>query len=382
MRFHAKSALPFVLLCLAAIPAASAQQKGGSNGAHQVTSEDRGPQHKRVASRPLTLDEGLAILSAALDSRHHAGFSSDCSHFVHGLYERAGFPYAYAPSSDLYTGIDEFRPVTNPQPGDLAVWRGHAGIVINPVQHTFFSLLRSGPGVESYNSPYWKRRGRPHFFRYVKAVPSGVLSSSIRTASLRPTALDNAGPHEPAEDLVSGISEESSSETASSTSLGANQPVNTTVPRVAVVNSVHPRPDQVGAAFLQACADLEESLRGRDLFQSAQPLIVFDHFSVRKVHIAGSQNWVDVQIDELVSLTGGKAEVHQRSERQRWPLTRRDKTSWDLTPPRDTVYLPQPIAVRILAQQLARLTADTPRTASAIQEKPELARLLEALLQE
>jgi len=149
-----------------------------------------------------------------------------------------------------------------------------------------------------------------------------------------------------------------------------------------VVNSVHPRPDQVGAAFLQACADLEESLRGRDLFQSVQPLIVFDHFSVRKVHIAGSQNWVDVQIDELVSLTGGKAEVHQRSERQRWPLTRRDKTSWDLTPPRDTVYLPQPIAVRILAQQLARLTADTPRTASAIQEKPELARLLEALLQE
>ncbi len=197
MRHHAKGVLLLLLFCLVAIPATVAQQKGGSNGAQRVTREDRDPQHKAFVSRPLTLDDGLAILSAALDSRHHAGFASDCSHFVHGLYERAGFPYGYANSLDLYAGIDEFRRVANPQPGDLAVWRGHAGIVINPVQYSFFSLLRSGPGVESYNSPYWKRRGRPRFFRYVKAVPSGVLSSSIRAASLKPTALDNAGPLTP-----------------------------------------------------------------------------------------------------------------------------------------------------------------------------------------
>jgi hypothetical protein len=33
-----------------------------------------------------------------------------------------------------------------PLPYNLAVWRGHAGIVVNPVQHSFFSVLRSGPG--------------------------------------------------------------------------------------------------------------------------------------------------------------------------------------------------------------------------------------------
>ena len=379
MRHHAKGVLLFLLFCLVAIPATVAQQKGGSNGAQRVTREDRDPQHKAFVSRPLTLDEGLAILSAALDSRHHAGFASDCSHFVHGLYERAGFPYGYANSLDLYSGIDEFRRVANPQPGDLAVWRGHAGIVINPVQYSFFSLLRSGPGVESYNSPYWKRRGRPRFFRYVKAVPSGVLSSSIRTASLKPTALDNAGPHEPlAEEAGSDLSEETSSETGASTIIAANQ-ADTAIPRVVVVNSIHPKPDQVGAAFLQA--ESEESFRGWDLFQSARPVVVFDHFKVRKVHITGNQGWAEIQIDELFSVAGSKAEMHKRSERQRWPLIRRRKTDWELTPSRDTIYVPQAIAARVLAHKLAQLTEDNPGTTGRTQDKAELARLLDVLLE-
>jgi hypothetical protein len=152
-------------------------------------------------------------------------------------------------------------------------------------------------------------------------------------------------------------------------------------PRVAVVNSIHPKPDQVGAAFLQACTDSEENLRGRDLFKSAQSLIVFDRFEVRKVHISGNQDWVEVQIDELVSVMGSKAEVHKRSERQRWPLTRRDNTSWELTPSRDTIYVPQHVAVRVLAHELAQLTEDSPATASRTQDKAELARLLDVLLE-
>jgi hypothetical protein len=179
MRFHDKGARLLFLFCLAAIPAGWAQQKQrGSNGANRVTREDRDLPQNTMEYHPLTLDEGLAILGAALDSRHHASFLSDCSHFVHGLYTRAGFPYQYAPSADLYAGIDEFQRVASPQPGDLAVWRGHAGVVINPVQHSFFSLLSSGPEVDFYDSPYWKQRGRPRFFRYVKAAPSAAASGS------------------------------------------------------------------------------------------------------------------------------------------------------------------------------------------------------------
>jgi NlpC/P60 family len=366
MRFYAKGALVFVLLCMFATRVALAQEKqAGSNGAYRVTRETPDLQQKPIGSRTLTRREGLAILDVALDSRDHAEFAFDCSHFVHGTYERAGLPYEYASSSDLYAGIDEFRRVANPQPGDLAVWRGHAGIVVDPVQYSFFSVLSSGPGLASYDSPYWKQRGRPHFFRYVKLVPRGARSTSIRTASWKPTVLGNTEPHEMAADEpVPDIQE---------------------TPRVVVLNLVRHKPDQVTAAFLQACNDSEEMLRGRDLFKSAQSLVVFGDFEIKKVHITGNQGWIEVQIDELVSLTGSKVEVRKRSERQRWTLRRDDNKSWGLTPSRDAIYLPQHTAERILAHRLAQLTEDTPdntsRNTSGTQEKAELARLLDVLFE-
>lgn len=92
----------------------------------------------------------------------------DCSHLVHAIYERAGFSYTYASSSELYGGVEGFVRVARPQPGDLVVWRGHAGIVVRPSRHIFFSLLRAGPGIDDYEAPYWMSRGRARFYRYVK----------------------------------------------------------------------------------------------------------------------------------------------------------------------------------------------------------------------
>src|ERR1700722_17354239 len=142
MRFHAKSALFFLLLYLGAVPPGLAQEKRASSNGTDLAKRGATAQQDITVHRLLTLNEGLAILSAALDSRHNpADFSADCSHFVHELYERAGFLYEYASSSDLYEGTDEFRLVASPQPGDLAVWPGHAGIVVSPDQHSFFSVL-------------------------------------------------------------------------------------------------------------------------------------------------------------------------------------------------------------------------------------------------
>src|ERR1700674_902546 len=360
MRFHAKGAWVFLLLCVPATRLALAEEKqASSTRAYRVTPD---LQQRQIGSRPLTRSEGRAILDVALDSRYHTEFAFDCSHFVHGVYELAGLPYEYASSSDLYAGIDEFRRVANPQPGDLAVWRGHAGIVINPSQHSFFSVLSSGPGIASYESPYWKQRGRPHFFRYVKAVPRGARPSAIRTANWKPTDLGNTEPHETdTEDPVSN-------EPGSSATLAQDQRVNTETPRVVVLNFVRHKPDQVKAAFLQACNDSEEMLRGRDLFESAQSLVVFGDFEVKKVHITGNQGWIEVQIDELVSLMGGKVEVRKRSERQRWSLRRDDDKSWKLTPSRNAIYLPQHPAERILAHRLAQLTEDTPDNTCGTQE--------------
>src|SRR5215472_850777 len=169
-----------LLLCLAGASLAPAQQR-------RQTPDNANSNLASRSAHPAAAQnvDGLAILTAALDSRHRIVTRRDCSHFVHDLYEQAGLHYEYANSSDLYVGVDEFRQVTTPQPGDLAVWRGLVGIVVNPSQHSFFSLLRSGPGIDLYDSPYWKHRGHPRFFRYAKAVP-GVASGPIRNASWKP----------------------------------------------------------------------------------------------------------------------------------------------------------------------------------------------------
>jgi hypothetical protein len=394
MRCHFENALLFSLLCMTVAPAPLAQERSsqepsaqkndaGSKSLRPVNHETSGRTQKPIAPPLLTRDDGLAILSVALDFRHHpADSTSDCSHFVHGLYERAGFPYEYAGSSDLYDGVEEFRRVTNPQPGDLAVWRGHAGIVVNPAQHSFFSALSSGHGVDSYYSPYWKQRGQPRFFRYVKRYGKpalgGVLSASARTASLKPAALADTGTHEArVEDIAPGRPVESAGG-VHSTLVEADLPPDS--PRIVIINSPRPKPDQVAGAFLALNKDWAESLGNRDLFHLDHALIVFDHFEVKKVHIAGDQGWAEVQFEQPISLTGNKAEAHKRTERQRWSLRRRNNASWELRPATDTIRLPSSIAVRMLAHELATLTEDNPSATGKTENKAELARVLDMLL--
>lgn len=137
--------------------------------------------HARKVDRTLTPDDGLAVISAALDSKVRMLSGSDCSHLVHAIYERAGFPYAYVTSYDLYDGPEGFQRVWYPQPGDLIVWRGHVGIVVRPSRHVFYSFLRSGPTTDNYESPYWMSRGRPRFYRYVKNVSCAGCTSVSTT---------------------------------------------------------------------------------------------------------------------------------------------------------------------------------------------------------
>jgi cell wall-associated NlpC family hydrolase len=125
---------------------------------------------KASAADMLTRDDGLAVVATALDERVHMRGTRDCSHLVHAIYDQAGFSYAYASSGDLYRGTDEFQRVKKPQPGDLIVWRGHVGIVVNPKRREFYSFLRHGPGTDFYNAQYWKQRGPVRFYRYIKVA--------------------------------------------------------------------------------------------------------------------------------------------------------------------------------------------------------------------
>ncbi len=157
----------------------TARRAGTSNT--QSASVIRG----RKAERTLTADDGLGVISAALDPKVRRYAGHDCSHLVHAIYERAGFPYAYASSDDLYDGVEGVQRIAHPQPGDLIVWHGHVGIVVRPSKRIFFSFMSAGPGIDNYDAPYWAGRGRARFYRYVKDDPCPGCSAV--DASLRRT---------------------------------------------------------------------------------------------------------------------------------------------------------------------------------------------------
>ncbi len=149
------------LLCGLALCVCSAAQPPRQSATANTT--------QRNTNRPLTPDDGLGVISAALDPKVRRYAGHDCSHLVHAIYQRAGFPYAYAGSDDLYVGVQGFQRVTHPQPGDLIVWHGHVGIVVRPSRHVFFSFMSAGPGIDDYRSSYWMGRGEARFYRYVKS---------------------------------------------------------------------------------------------------------------------------------------------------------------------------------------------------------------------
>ena len=184
----------FLLVLWMVVPGTlAAQQNAESLGAaHRTVRESEANAPRLVSS-----DQGLSIIGAALESRERTDSNADCSNLVHAIYERAGFTYSYSNSSELYQGIKEFRRVLHPQPGDLVGWRGHVGIVISPVQHSFFSAMRSGRGVEFYDSPYWQARGRPRFFRYLKAASRTQFPALTRNANLKPEISNNTESHDP-----------------------------------------------------------------------------------------------------------------------------------------------------------------------------------------
>jgi len=341
------------------------------------------PSNHQKASlqRTLTPDEGLAVLGAALESGSHLESKSDCSHFVHAIYERAGFPFSYASSSDLYAGTAEFRRVARPQPGDLVVWLGHVGIVINPAQRSFFSALRSGLHVDSYASSYWKSRGHPHFFRYVTQTPVRFGSAYVgRTPSRK---------------AVEATSSESSSHNAENTDLIARngtesqgQLIQTDPDLVMVrpnhsslVHAARPTAAEVREVLEQGTREAGAALRGQSMLKISYPLVVFDEVTVQRVRLQHEEGWVEVSFNGALSFPGAQAASTKHVERQRWPMIRRDDHTWALVPPDEPVYVPSDIAVLLLAHQLAMLTERSPAQAGAFEEEVEISKLLNTLLQ-
>jgi cell wall-associated NlpC family hydrolase len=168
MQCRAKSIFAVVVctLILHAAAISRAQDPGGTR--FEQTTHGADARQNHAHSKTLSKHDRSSVITVALHTKKVRHVGGDCSHLVHSIYQRAGFPYTYADSDELYAGAEGFRRVSRPEPADLVVWHGHVGIVIRPAGHEFFSLLSTGPGVDSYRSRYWKSRGQPRFYRYVK----------------------------------------------------------------------------------------------------------------------------------------------------------------------------------------------------------------------
>jgi cell wall-associated NlpC family hydrolase len=183
-----KSATVAVFLCFvlnSAMQAATVQEhtKAATHKKRHSHVQNARVTHVRarhVTSGTQLIRERLVRLSTAIED-----IELDCSHFANYVYDRAGLAYEYEPSRDLYKGEGPFVLAYQPMPGDLIVWRGHVGIVVDPGEHTFVSKLNSGVKIASWDTHYWKRRGTPRFLRFagpLKPLPEPDLTASTDSA--------------------------------------------------------------------------------------------------------------------------------------------------------------------------------------------------------
>jgi hypothetical protein len=354
-------------------------------------------EESRLNSRLLSAKEGRAIVDAARDQDQPVRGAQDCSHVVHEIYLRAGFEYSYASSFDLYAGNENFARVKYSQPGDLIVWPGHVGIVVDRLEHSFYSLVSTGLEEQDYQGNYWKSRGRPRFYRY-KAENAGTLTAVKTSASPRTSnstkPRDSAPLIEERSAVAASASNRPSKTASERTKVMHDPPVLPTpaaatpaieVPQSIIIAAGNKQP--TGSQVAEGISELSNAsgnvLRADDPSRLALPVVIFEKLRVERLEFKRDHGWARLQMDSRATLTGGETDFKRRREKVRWEL-RRTESGWEAITPTDRTYVPNDVAVRNLAAQLARLTERDGAAAhqeTILRQESQLANLLSALLE-
>jgi NlpC/P60 family protein len=373
----------------------SAQQLGAKQASGQKAQPARPPAIP-AGFRLLSLKEGRAIAQGIAWADDEEGLAPDCSHLVHTLYEQAGYPYPYASSLDLYRGTGQFVRVRYAHPGDLIVWRGHVGIVLDPQEHSFFSSVTSGARNQNYRSAYWRARGYPHFFRYSTKSPLKGTGGTSEAADRPPN-------RQPQEQGVVGSAENRTSERASVRAVKAlpnkaqTEVVPASTPRVE--NSSHasasqtpppqillrtkakqPKAADLNSALEAANLEAGEMLRAANLEKLERPVVVYRQLQVSSVELKGKRGTAEIRVETVAALTPERMEPQLGWEDHQLEL-QRTKKGWLMTPANQNVYVPRDGAMRILSARLAALTQSAERSTEKDREQSDIIRFMNLLVE-
>jgi hypothetical protein len=324
------------------------------------------PTGVRTETRLVSVAEGITVLNAAREHRRHARSKPDCSHLVQEVYAAAGLEYPIASSSELYQGVESFQRVRKPQPGDLIVWRGHVGLVVDPEKRTFYSSVRGGLKTESYDSSYWRQRGWPRFYRYRLDGHKNYLDMAAKPAARFHTSLVTTNP---AEDEPTSAARVEPAGLASVNPHVAAPARSLPEDTILISKNQEPTPQAIEQALI-AYAD-GTAVQGTTLPGS---FLIFERLRVDELKLKGKQARVKLELQTAASVAGESVNLRDRRIKVPFELQRTSQ-GWLLRKPQP-VYFSRRAAVEVLAERLAELATND----SDPRQQARLARVLDDLL--
>jgi len=321
-------------------------------------------------------EQGEAVAAFALQSERRIRPKPDCSHLVHLLYARAGLIYPYEDSRVLYRGIDDFKRVKTPQPGDLVVWLGHVGIVLSPEEKTFLSSVRSGIITESWTAPHWIRRGHPRFYRYRIGPDTDmnllakIMDSNPHPENERQDALSSGTsaqlPFSENPTIADSRTDELSSEhnepvrqVARSTNESSDGPSSIVA---TIAQRQTPGKRQIVDAILEGSRTRSRQLIGGEMLDAAHPFFVFCRMEVKKHKVKHESGWITLKLNEIMCQEDGRILAARTVEREL--SIARSNGIWAITDPRERTYLADEQALQIFENQAELFLRQAPNSSS------------------
>jgi hypothetical protein len=157
------------------------------------------------------------------------------------------------------------------------------------------------------------------------------------------------------------------------------------IPSSILVAASRERPTQ--AEIAEAVSELTNGtgniLREEDPSRLDRKVIVYDSLSIARSEFKGNRGSAQARIKSRVAWLGNNIDRKQRGEQFRWEL-HRVKGGWEVLVPKDRIYVPRDVAVRMLSARLASLTqgSSVSGSDSSLLQQAEIVRLLNALFQQ